>query len=251
MRTRSALIVKAGSTLETVKAAFGDFDRMFLHPLESTGAELVVVRAHEDEPLPPSDRFDALIITGSPHSVTERAPWADRLAAWTSEAIDRGSFVLGVCYGHQLIAHARGGRVDKNPKGYEVGCVEVTINDRGLADPLLGHVARGRTIVRFNSTHQDIVAELPKEARVLATSAMSSNQAFAIGERVWGVQFHPEFNEQVMGLYVEGRTPLIERDAALRGIDPSEAVARAKRTVQETPEGPELLRRFVDLATSR
>jgi GMP synthase (glutamine-hydrolysing) len=245
---KKVVILKTGVTLDSVRAAYGDFDVMFLRQLGEMGAEFEVIEVHQGAALPELDRFEAAIVTGSPHSVTERAAWAEHLAAWVNAAIDADKYVLGVCYGHQLLAHARGGRVEKNPNGYEVGVCEVALTKHGEKDPLLGAIARGRTTLEFNETHSDAVVELPQEARLLATSAMTPIQAFSIGARAWGVQFHPEFTTQVMRLYIEGRTPLIEKTAQARGESAEAAIARVKASVKETPLGREFLRRFVEHA---
>src|SRR5688572_19974688 len=135
-RNTKLLVLKAGDTLDTVKSAFGDFDAMFIHHFDELGVEPHVVETHRGEPLPPPESFDATIITGSPHSVTAREPWADALGAWMCDAVEREHFVLGVCYGHQLLAHALGGRVEKNPNGYEVGTIAVELTDEAAHDPL-------------------------------------------------------------------------------------------------------------------
>src|SRR5687767_11564392 len=106
MTTPKLLLVKAGDTLEEVKSTCGDFDRMFLGPLAELGVVPRVVSPHRGERLPPAEAFDAMIITGSPHSVTARDTWADQLAKLLVDAVASDRFVLGVCYGHQLLAHA-------------------------------------------------------------------------------------------------------------------------------------------------
>lgn len=241
------VLLKTGDTLESIQAELGDFDRLFLAQLEGVDAELRVVQAHRDEPLPKAIDFDGLIITGSPHSVTARQPWADRAAALLREALAANKHIFGVCYGHQLLAHAIGGVVAKNPQGYEVGTIGVELTREGLADPLFGPIARASEGgLYFNSTHSDAVMSLPDTARVLASTALTAVQAFAVGERAWGVQFHPELNERAMKLYVEGRVPLITSNAQARGVDPAVALDRARASVRATPAGRMLLRRFVE-----
>jgi GMP synthase (glutamine-hydrolysing) len=203
----------------------------------------------------------AAIITGSPHSVTRREPWADALAKWTSRVVDEGRFLLGVCYGHQILAHAQGGTVAKNPNGYEVGTITVELSEEGASDPILGPLARvrggagegagegaERPTLDFHSTHQDAVVELPKGALLLASTLKTPVQAFRIGERAWGVQFHPEFTESVMRIYIERRLDVIRSDAKLRGADPRTEIERVERSVRATPHGRLLLRRFVEHA---
>lgn len=239
------LVVKTGDTLPNIKERCGDFDAMFLENIGELGVEARIVEVHKGEALPRLEEIDAAIITGSPASVTKRDKWANELAAWTRDAVQANLHILGVCYGHQLLAHAMDGVVEKNPNGYEAGTISVQINDEGLVDPLLGAVARGVQTISFHSTHEDAVVELPPGARLLASTETTPVQAFAIGEHAWGVQFHPEFSEEVMKLYVQGRTAVIKANAERRGKDPDIEARRVADSVRPTPHGPLFLRRFI------
>jgi GMP synthase (glutamine-hydrolysing) len=236
-------LIKTGDTAQLIRDRYGDFDRMFVDQLQGLDLEIALVQAHRGDPLPKIDDVDLMIMTGSPSSVTKLEPWAESLAKWTSDLVDADKPVLGVCYGHQLLAHARGGRVEKNPRGYEIGTVEIELTREGKSDPLLGAV--GRT---FNSVHSDAVVALPSEAIVLATNAGTEVQAFAIGDRVWGVQFHPELTRELMEMYLEARLSNVRDDAVRRGVDPEQAIEEVRKRIRETPDGPRLLRRFVERA---
>lgn len=248
MSGRKVVVAQAGSTLHPVKSAYGDFDAMFRHHLDEVGVEIEVVKAYEGGTLPSPDRFSAAIITGSPSSVTALEPWAKDLAAWTARVVDAGRPFLGVCYGHQLLAYAKGGEVANNRRGYEVGTIAVELTREAAADPLFGGIATEEEALCFHSTHQDVVVRAPNGARILASTPMTAIQAFAIGRAAWGVQFHPEFTEGVMALYARERADLIRRDARGRGEDEEAAVAHVQASIRPTPCGALLLRRFVDLA---
>jgi GMP synthase (glutamine-hydrolysing) len=164
--------------------------------------------------------------------VTSREPWADRAASFLRDAVAANRWVLGVCYGHQLLAHALGGVVETNPNGYEAGTIRIELTQDGRADPLLSGASE------FHSTHFDAVSVLPANARLLASTPKTRVQAFRAGERAWGVQFHPEFDEEIMRLYIEKRAASIAR------------LDEVRKSVRATPQGPALLRRFVELARS-
>lgn len=187
--------------------------------------------------LPTREGWSGVIITGSAAMVTERLGWSEATAQWLADAVRAGLPVLGICYGHQLLAHALGGEVGDNPRGREMGTVEITLADAARDDPLFaGLPAR----FRAQATHLQAVLEPPPGATVLATSALDDCQAMRCGARAWGVQFHPEFSTMHMRGYVRARA------AALRaeGRD----VAALSRTIGATPHARRVLRRFVRLA---
>jgi GMP synthase (glutamine-hydrolysing) len=186
------LVVQTGTT-----HLHGDYPRWFERAL---GVELPVVRAHTGEQLlPVLDRLKprGIIVTGSPLSVTEQAPWMLQLGDDLLRVGARGTPVLGVCFGHQLLARAAGGSVVQNPRGREIGTVRVQLTEGGRKDPLFAPWANGRDI-EVQATHVDAVDPLPPGATVLASNENTAAQAFRLSETVAGVQFHPELWAQAM-----------------------------------------------------
>jgi GMP synthase (glutamine-hydrolysing) len=169
--------------------------------------------------------------------VSERAAWSERTAAWLRDALRAELPLLGICYGHQLLAHALGGRVERNPRGREIGTVEVEALPEAREDELLGALP-GRFAAQ--ATHVESVLALPEGARRLATSRGDPHQAFAVGRRAWGVQFHPEFDADAIRGYLEARRELLARE----GLD----AARLLAGVRDDEAGAALLRRFAALA---
>jgi GMP synthase (glutamine-hydrolysing) len=192
----------------------------------------VEVDARAVESLPTPERFSGLIVTGSASSVTERAPWMLRIEEYLASAVERQHPVLGICFGHQLLGQALGGLVERNPRGREMGTVRLAIVKD---DPLLD---RSVEPALAHATHVDSVTVLPKGAEVLATTALEPHAALRFGERAWGVQFHPEFDAEVMREYVETRAEILAQEGtAPAGVLAGIAAAEAGRLV---------LRRFVE-----
>jgi GMP synthase (glutamine-hydrolysing) len=148
--------------------------------------------------------------------------------------------VLGICYGHQLLAHALGGRVGPNPRGREIGTVRVQLAPEAAGDALL---AGFRSALCVHTTHSEAVLELPEPAVRLGSSEADPNSAFAFGTSAWGVQFHPEFDAQVMTRYIEERRELLVAE----GIDAEDRLGG----VEESPDGTTVLRRFYELLSGR
>ncbi|MEP6633415.1 MAG: glutamine amidotransferase, partial [Luteimonas sp.] len=177
------------------------------------------------------------IVTGSGAMVTERRDWSERSAAWLRDAAHAGVPLFGICYGHQLLAHALGGEVADHPAGREMGTVALTLQPAAADDPLF---ARLPSAFAAQATHVQSVLRPPEGATVLASSEHDSCHAFRWGDRVWGVQFHPEFSAEHMRGYVHAR-----RDALLRE---GQCPTRLSRQVAAAPHARRVLRRFVQHA---
>lgn len=228
------LVVKTGSTMPHLKEARGDYEDWIA---EGTGHPIEVCHVAEGEPLPEAP--PAVVITGSAAMVTDRADWSERTARWLPGVVARGIPVLGICYGHQLLAHALGGEVGANPRGREIGVVDVELNEEGARDPLFDGIGPS---LRVSASHRQIVLRLPDGARRLASNALDPNQAFAFGARAWGVQFHPEWDHEVVRAYLVERAPILREE----GLDPDALLARAT----PSDHGAAILRRFGTLVSS-
>ena len=149
----------------------------------------VAVNVEHGEALPKHEGFSGVLVTGSAAMVTDRHDWSERSADWLRDAAHAGVPLFGICYGHQLRAHALGGEVGDNPAGREMGTIELDLHPHAQDDVLFaGLPAR----IPAQATHLQSVLRAPEGATVLAGSAQDACHAFRWGEHVWGVQFHPE-----------------------------------------------------------
>lgn len=202
------LIVKSGNTNPAVRTRLGDYDAWFVQTLGREGHAFDVLSAHEGAPLPPdARRWSAILVTGSPSSVTENTDWMRRWGGWLVNASERRVPVLAVCFGHQLLARTLGAVVRRSPKGREIGTVTCTLTEAGAADPLFEGVP---TRFEVNTTHEDVVEEAPSVLKPLATNDHTALQAFASGDYLRGVQFHPEIDAAVMRAIVDVRKEGLE-----------------------------------------
>jgi GMP synthase (glutamine-hydrolysing) len=230
------LIVKTGGTLPELRAQRGDYEAWIAAGMGRTPSEVDVVAVAQGELLPAPDAPAGVVVTGSSAMVSHREPWSERTAEWLARAAQSGTPVLGICYGHQLLAHGLGGAVGPNPRGREIGTVQVRALASAQRDPLMGVWADAEPA---HVTHLESVLALPPGAVRLAESDLDPVQAFAVGGRAWGVQFHPEFDADVARAYVRTRRDKLRGE----GLDPDALLA----AVRDAPAGPRLLRRFAEL----
>jgi GMP synthase (glutamine-hydrolysing) len=206
------ILFQTGPADPEVGLRHGDYGRQFAEALDLP--DLQVHDATSDAPLPHPSEMAGVVITGSAAMVTDRLPWSERLAEWLRAAVPHGVPVFGVCYGHQLLAHAFGGTVDWNPDGPHLAADAVTWDPIAGHDPVMAKLAP----VQFYD-HSQQVTRLPEGAVVLATTPGVSAAAFRLGPSAWGVQFHPEWSPAIYRDVLRGGagTP------ALRGADPETA----------------------------
>lgn len=228
------LILVTGDPVAKTQARVGGFANLVRTALGDgwSGGFVEVDARSEAVELPGSERFAGVIVTGSASSVTERAPWMLRVEEYLARAVERDHAVLGICFGHQLLGQALGGLVERNPNGREMGTVALRIV---ADDPILD---RSIEPALAHATHVDSVTVLPKGAQLLATTALEPHAALRFGERAWGVQFHPEFDPQVMSEYVETRSAILAQE----GRDPAAMLA----SIAAAEAGRLVLRRFVE-----
>ena len=227
------LIIRTGRAPDVIRARHGDFPHWFRLGAQLPLPLLHVVDVVAGDALPVPGALAGAIITGSAAMVTERAAWSERTAGWIRNAMDAELPLFGVCFGHQLMAHALGGRVDYLPGGREIGTQAIGKLDAGIGDPLADRLP---TSFRAHTTHEQSVLEVPAGAVVLARSARDPHQLLRYGPHALSTQFHPEFSADVMRAYIHRKRADMRRE----GSDPN----RSFREVAATPVARGLLQRF-------
>ncbi|MBN8466026.1 glutamine amidotransferase [Corallococcus exiguus] len=241
---KNVLLLKAGDAATSVQLSVGDYERWFLQTIGLSGQRFDILPVHKGAPLPKDAKgYDAVMMTGSPLSVTQREPWMERAGAFMVEAGEQGIPVLGVCFGQQLLAEAYGGKVTRNPNGRETGTVEVTLSPEGRADPLFTGLPERFAV---QETHEDIVSRLPEGATVLAGNANTANQALAFRPNVRGVQFHPEMPTDAMRAVILAREDKLESLGRDQGIPEGEYVPRLLSGIAPTPHAHRVLMNFLE-----
>lgn len=249
MTQASILILKTGEAPAPVKSRHGDFDAWIARELGESLDRIQVASVYLGEPLPEPASIRGVVVTGSPAMVTERPEWSEASARWLADIVREDSVpVLGICYGHQLIAHGLGGEVGPNPNGREMGTVEIAIDfGAETGGSTARSVAQGFEVIfepgKFpaHMSHVESVLRPPDGARVLARTALDPHSVLEFGPRQWGVQFHPEFDREIMRSYVEARREILVSER----LDPDAMISEAEETTAIT----RVLARFAHYVT--
>lgn len=236
---RPLLIVQTGRTHAHIRERLGDFEDWIAAGLREGGATVVTYDALCDTPPPAPETLAGIVLTGSHAMVSEREPWSEALVPWLQRAVQAETPVLGICYGHQLLAHALGGEVAHHPNGVEIGTVRVQRRAAAQTDPLLGALPDE---FDAQATHWQSVRRLPPGAVLLAGNAFEAHHAFRVGRCAWGVQFHPEFSAEALQAYLDGMGQALARE----GRD----AAQISAGLRDTPEAASVLPTFARFALS-
>lgn len=234
---RKFLLIKAGTLREisdSIVERFGDQDEAFLKAGGFDAEEVDIAAVFEGASLPEDPlAYAGILITGSGSMVSRPEPWMEATATWLRRAVALDVPILGVCFGHQLLAYSLGGSVAPNEKGLEAGTVRVNFADTRNDDPLFWDFADE---VLFQAHHYESVIHRPPNSRILACNDHEAHHALRYGQHVWGVQFHPELDATLMSELMMALADDHHR-AGLSG----EAIAQS---ICDTPDGPSLIQRF-------
>lgn len=240
----AVMLYLAGAPSAAVRARFGTYVDWFGRLIAAHEVDMQVFDGLGGQ-MPALDDVDGVVITGSAASLTEPEPWMDTALALVRAAHEARTPLLGVCFGHQLIGAALGGRVVRNPRGWQLATRDVSLTEAGRGDALFAGLPERFPV---NLSHQDIVCEtsLPEAPRVevLAGNAKASIQAVAVGPYTRGVQFHPEFSGEVTAAYIEARRALLTEDAVSRDA-PEDLPETLLAEVRDSPEGEQVLHNFI------
>jgi GMP synthase-like glutamine amidotransferase len=193
---------------------FGEYPDMFIALLGRVAPELefAVYDVEQGEYPADIDEVDAYLITGSKSSVYEDKPWIAALIDFVRELDRRRKKIVGICFGHQLVAQALGGRTEKSPKGWGVG-----LHSYRFASTPGWHDGEDPDFAVLAS-HQDQVAENAEGAQVLASSEFCENAVVQIGDHILTFQGHPEFVRGYSREIMEFRRDMIGEQTYLTGV---------------------------------
>lgn len=196
-------ILQTGLAPEALAQDMGDYPDMFARLLDGHGFTFQTWKVVDGEFPKDVHAADGWLITGSRHGVYEDHPWIPPLEQFIRDAFSAHVPVVGICFGHQIVAQAMGGKVERYAGGWAVGATEYDFGDETL---------------RLNAWHRDQVIRAPNGAQVVASNAFCANAALLYDDRAFTVQAHPEFRPE----FVDGL--MTTRG---KGVVPDEVMAAA------------------------
>jgi len=209
------LILKAGSSYNNIRTDYGDFEDWIKERMNLNEDEYFVHPIGNYQNLPPDLHFKGIIITGSHSMVTNIKPKGSKICNWLLSAQKSAIPILGICYGHQLLSLLVDGSVEYNANGTIIGSTRTYLTQAGQQDKLIGGFPPHFEVYK---AHKQSVSRLPKSAEILATSESGRIDVFRLNKSTWGVQFHPEFDQNITRAYIhEQSEELIDE-----GLDPLE-----------------------------
>ncbi len=219
--------------------AGGDNEVLFADTMQFAREDVIEVRVQDDDcRFPELDEVAGVVVTGSSSMVTDRHPWSERTAQWIADN-DGKVPILGVCFGHQIVAHGLGGEVHWLKGQSEYGTGDIHLEPGAQSDPLFKDIPQ---VFQAQIAHSQTVTRLPTGAKLLATNAFGV-QAARMSATSWGVQFHPEYDAGIMRVLFDDYTGYIKG----RGVD----VEGERAGLKETPLALKALRNFADLVKAR
>jgi len=206
-------ILQTGLAPDTLSAEMGDYPDMFARLLAGHGFTFRAYRVVKMEFPPDVHDCDGWLLTGSRHGAYEDHPFIPPLEDFIRRAYDAAVPLVGICFGHQIIAQALGGKVEKYAGGWSVGPTDYDFDSETLT---------------LNAWHQDQVTIVPPDAKVIATSEFCANAAFVYNDRAFTVQAHPEFRDDFLEGLIKTRGKGVVPDPLL-----ADALARLGTAIDD------------------
>lgn len=236
MPLRFAIWITGDASAYT-QVKYGSYADLFLQLLEQSDEHWDVFDVQREAYPPAAPDYDGVVITGSAATAHEREPWIEKLNERIGEAYRHGVKILGVCFGHQAVANALGGRSCVNPGGWEVGLHRLDPRPSFHQLPWSAGLEPTMSVLQI---HRDHVSEVPPGAEVHASTPQTPVQMYTLGRQVFCMQGHPEFFNDIIAD--------LTRERQKNGTISTEVAREAESSLEREADREkmrQLLRRFL------
>ncbi len=238
------LIIQTGDPVPLSAPNGETFADWFIDGMQVSRDVVDVVNVHKGETLPNIDHafenYLGLLITGSKAMVTEGDDWVLKTQAWLRQTMSHKIPMLGICFGHQLLADMLGGEVGYNPKGRRMGLSRCSLSAEAATDPLFQILPQPEFDVLVS--HSQTVISPPPMSMVFGHTEADANHLFRYHDFIWGVQYHPEWDEDITAGYIKQR----REDLKAEGLQPDQLLAELK----DCPDAKKVLSQFVKITSN-
>ena len=213
------IVIETGTMAEEFESKHGDYPSMFARLLGEQGLNLEVCRVVRGDDIPALESADGFLITGSRHGVYDNLPWMEPLKTFIQSCAQKHVPIIGICFGHQIMAEALGGKVVKSEKGWGLGPSTYTVTNKNL-------LTDAPDTLTINAIHQDQVVKKPADAEVICSSEFCEFAGLVYGGNApyaLSLQPHPEFKSDFVSDLISARRgdayPVDVADSALAKMD--------------------------------
>lgn len=238
------LIIQTGDPVPLAAPHGEAFADWFIAGMDVDAGCVDVINVHHGATLPPLkhavDTYAGLLITGSKAMVTEGDDWVRKTQAWLRQTLPHKLPMLGVCFGHQLLADMLGGEVGYNPKGRRIGLSQCQLTANSVEDPLFQVLPQPQVDVLVS--HSQVILTPPSDSRVFGRTEADTNHLFRFRDFIWGVQYHPEWNAEITAAYIKQRSDALKAE----GLQPEKLLTQLK----DCPRAGNILSRFVEITST-
>ena len=231
-KSKHVQIISCGPGLSEINNQYGQSSDWVREMIKEKVLNIDIVKIYNGE-MPLCDPQNIWIVTGSRYSVYDNIDWIDTFKKHIKKGINAKVSMLGICFGHQLLASCLGGKVEKNINGWELGSYKISLTAEGQSNLLFNNFQNNDIVYE---SHQDVVSSLPSGAIELAYTN-KGNQSFCVDDFLYGVQFHPEFTYDVIRKLMDLRLE--------RGVEVDD------EKILESKNGKNILSNFIDIVNRR
>ncbi|OIT19761.1 PREDICTED: gamma-glutamyl peptidase 3-like [Nicotiana attenuata] len=193
-------LLLAAKDSDYVKKVYGGYFNVFLEALGEEGEKWDLFRVVEGEfpDMAELQNYEGFVVSGSPFDAYGNEHWILKLCILLQTLFFMQKKVLGICFGHQVLCRALGGKVGKACNGWDIGLRKLSIVKNFSTHSFLSDLEEIPPTLSIIECHQDEVWEVPKGAEIVAVSEKTNVEMFTMGDHILGIQGHPEYTKDIL-----------------------------------------------------